>query len=443
MTEKNQKIILKFMLGLAVFLHILFYNFQPLSFDELLMYDLWSKIGFNRLFEVLWGLEFQGPLFYLIGKTLHQFSDQSLVLRLPSLISFLLLIYVFLRLGRDHLGEKQALVGAIILCLSHPLFVFSSSMRPYLSLVLLVFITLIVWIELQINKPTRHKISLFLILLILGPLVHPQVLVLSPLFLFSFLKRKEGMIIFALLCLVGTGIVYVRWLDLISLASFNLNLMKILYDLSYALSGLFASLIFCMIFLKSAIEVFWKKTAARETKLIVIFVLYNLIAYSLISFVFPAQLAGRHLLLILVPMVYLTVKNNFHRKFHFLFIFLFLLIALIYRSFFDQPITQKSTEFNSSLIALSALEMSKRTPHENPMIYSCGNCLSYYIDQQHTCFGSFLPNEELFKLQEEYIYIEFLHGGKGCHQNNLMPRVQLRESVSVPGAKIYRIKSIR
>lgn len=439
MTEKNQIFFLKVFLGLSVFLHLLFYNFQPLSFDELLMYDLWTKIGFGRLFEVLLGLEIQGPVFYLMGKTLHQFSNHSLILRLPSLISFFLLIFFFLKFSKEYLAQKLRLVGAIIISLSHPLFVFSSSMRPYLALVLIAFILLIYWMELYLKAPDRKKEILFLALIVLAPLIHPQALALFPLLLFPLLKRKAGLIVFLIMCCFGAWIIVERWQDLMSLMNFNFDLKKILYDFSYPLSGLWAALIFSFILLKAFISVFWQKKAASEIKLMVIFVSYNLILYGLASLIFPGHLAGRHLLIVLVPMVFLVLKNDFQQK----SLLTLLVIALIYRSFFDQSITQKSVQFNSSLIAQTALAMAERTPTKEPIIYSCGNCLSYYLPERHQCFGSFLPNEDLFKLKEEYIYIEFLDGGRGCHQNNLMPRVQVRESILVPGAKIYRIKSIR
>lgn len=420
-------------------LHVLIFNRLPLQYDELVMYNVLKYNETWKLLVHLYTIETQQPLSYIWTKALMIISEESWLLRLPSLLFTLFLPFPAYHLARLYLNKEDSLKACVYLLLFLPVLLFSANFRPYMPFLFFTVMALYQW-----QRPDRKMRSLITTLFFLF-FIHPVGSFLTFIVILWKLieeKRSKNLALISIL-FISLGfilVLYLRANEIHSILAFSGSLIRTLLGFSFLLSGReFTGFILLLSFI-----LFFKKMKSKETT-------FNFSRFwvrlsgttlgvaVLLSLVFGKHIYPRHFIFLLPGFAILSIQlinnitsiKNIRR-----ILFIFGCGALIYKGLIKDDIINRPFEIDSENISNKSREIAQNS---TPII-SCGNCFDYYLKiRNYSCVGGWLPNN-YFDSYKEVVYIDLDYAQDKCNLGRINRKFEIEESFHFIGANVRKLK---
>lgn len=142
----------------AFFLRVIALNQHDFWFDEAFTYHS-SKISIPDIFKIVL-TDNNPPLYYLLMHFVINVSTNEIFLRIPSLISSILTIFVIYLFLKKHLNQKVALLASMLIACSPLAIYLATEARPHSLAVFLLVLMILSFFEL-IKKPDFKRKLLF------------------------------------------------------------------------------------------------------------------------------------------------------------------------------------------------------------------------------------------------------------------------------------------
>jgi hypothetical protein len=433
----------------SIVIHFAYFNVHPLQFDELLMYEK-SKRPLGHLLYSIINTDIQMPLGYLISKLiLTFFGENTFALRVYSLILIIALPFSFFNLSKKFLSELNSYKALLLLILFHPIIIYSSSMRPYILLILLTIELTSNYLE-QLNDYKQRKAYSFMAFGLLLTLTHPLGILLFLTYSFSLLyKNRQYKSIYALALFLGLIFVLFFFLkkDLFVFA-FNTHintssLISYLLSLSYLTSGLYFSILILILTLIMLFRMFSKNEKLflkAPQNFAVLFVFFTIIIGLILSLITKNLLYPRHLFfclpflaILIIQILHFSIPNIAINN----FFYSLLIVSLLGKSYYREKMFTLPFEIDSKKIASRAQELSKNNLH----IYSCGNCFHFYIkNSNYTCIDSVNEFLKKSKFPPVFIFIDLNYSKDLCHPEIFENSFKTLHYEVYKGGSVYKFK---
>lgn len=418
-----------------------------MQYDELIMYEFVSKKTYYEVLEHLLLHEFQMPLAYFSTKLVGElYNFNSFYVRLPSLVLMMGSSYFIYKTSRMLLGRSDSLKAIILFLCFHPVFIFSSSFRPYSMLVFFSVSSFYYFRRFLQGSRSREEMIFLLLSLLFLLFSHPSGVGLVFLLLCLGALRGDGQYriflkyLASLLFLSMLFFVYYRKTDIYSgedVFTWRDSHFNYFYNLSFLTSGaLFTS--FSVLISCCSLFVFIKKKKFVDEFNFILIVLPIAIG-ALCLLVIDKYIQPRHFMFCL-PLIAITIielLNGLTKSMTLKNVcFLIMLLMLMHKSFYKEKIQLNPYEIDTEKISHKLQQISSQ---ENGLpIIMCGNCLSYYIKSPLLeCYIGDLKDNHVEKGRTQFLYLEFDFVKKICGIENIDRKYTTKEKHSFVGGTIY------
>lgn len=396
-------------LMISLFLRFFFALKQPLSFDEILTFNVLHIPTTERFIKHILFHDLQTPSLYLLLLVIKNYLINSYhIFRLTlSLISTLGIYYIYKTTSKIF-DETTANWSAFLYGFSFPMILFGTEMRPYA--VILLLNTLLNYIYFVIEK---NKFLYMLLILILSVSFHIYgFLLITPYILLEFNYLRKQLSEKPTLGFLFIGSLFTTLTLLFSylLKHFDMNHEyrahgKILFHVSNYLSiGFFGPLGLLIIIICSFYFFISEKNKDKNKIILKLFIIssFPLVLIFVKSLLSTPTLEPRYLIItlstfmIIVSSFFVHLQKNYNKMLSIFFIITILFDLLFYRNFFS------SFREDGKVVFEKALKESKV---RNSNLYSCGICFLPYSTNRnlnYSCFGSHDKNK---KLKRDSVYV--------------------------------------
>jgi hypothetical protein len=415
------------------------------------MFENIKNLNFSNLLKYLLNVEIQMPLAYFVLKIIRELiSEQTYLLRLPSLLILFLIPWPFYKLCRYSLGRSDSFKAVILLLMFHPVFIFSGSMRPYL---MLMFFTILILLESRILAANHFSASIPQALRVIFFLVclsgtHPIGCALTLSFLLHVLFKKKfsrkNMLFFGVAIALFVGsLVSFRYYSILHIFKSKSDLNSIfeyIKNLSYLTSGGLFSVALILLFIGRIGRQFKNKTLGQEfDKLHLMIFFPPLIGGILLAIVLNKYLYPRHFIFCLPSLAILTIQlinSVFGQAKIKRAIYSLLLVVLIHKTFVRESLWTRPYEIDSLGISQKASELAG----EKLSIISCGNCFSYYLKTSNLkCIGGQFDNSSFSGIEKDLIFISTSFSKESCREKSLRDNFKIISKNHFIGGTVYKI----
>lgn len=431
------------LIGCALLMHILIFNRHPLQYDELLATDLVMRQSLPDLMNYLLNVELQMPLPYLWSKAVDSlFGPSSFWLRLPSLILVLLTPFVYLRLSKRILSIEESRWSLLVFLLSHSLFLFSTSMRPYAPIVFLSIVTLDYTLGLLDPRCNlRDKlilISALTVMVLLHPFSFVWLTTLYILYVFLLPAERRSWSHITKPMLPILFIAYIRWPTIAYALNSQLNwnaLPQHVYRMSFLFSGGVAGVLSFAVITFGFIRA--RKSVDRSTWGLILIFLGSLMMSCLLAVIFSNHLFPRHFiyLLPLIPILTIRAMRSFPKWLSLSFT-ICLILVLLYKSFLQEKIHSEPPEIDTNAL----VEQARTWSGPEHIVLSCGNCFAFYLGtQNHQCTRTRNELESIAPKGKDFVLIVASFADISCLTTQELINHLPLESFQSKGGMVYRM----